>query len=163
MFIQGSTGNVGIGTSSPSSKLEVSGGDIEINDAQATGSYKIKGLRVFYKGNDTLVSSTSSTPPGELKKQFIAVFNETHGIKPRYVNVLARIWNNNGLGVTSLNVTIEGCNGILLTTTGTTQTLVAGSISVDTCTNNVYQIKVYLLAFPSTTAYNDLLELYYVE
>jgi hypothetical protein len=155
------SGNVGIGTTSPTSKLEVYNGDIEINDGQANGTYKIKGLRIFYAGDETQVSTTSTTP--ELKKQFTAVFDDTYGIKPRYINIIAKIWNSDGY-TTSLNVTLEGCGGIVLTSLSTSPTLVKGWIDVSTCDNNYYPTKIYLSTSNSAgTAYNDLIEFYYVE
>jgi hypothetical protein len=154
------SGNVGIGTTNPSSKLEVYNGDIEINDGQATGTYKIKGLRFFYAGDETQVSTTSTTP--ELKKQFTSVFDSIHGIKPSYVNVIARIWNGASEKTTYLNVTLEGCNGIILSATSTIATVVKGSISVATCSDGLYPTKVYLYTTSGGTAYNDLIEFYYV-
>ncbi|MEM5810198.1 MAG: DUF86 domain-containing protein [Candidatus Aenigmatarchaeota archaeon] len=154
------TGNVGIGTTSPTSKLEVVG-NIEINDGAATGSYKIKGDRVFYAGDETEVSTTSTTD--ELKKQLTMVFDSTYGIKPSYVNVIARIRNSGGY-TTTLNVTIEGCGGILLTTTSTIYTLVKESIPTGNCGDGVYPTKIYLKTNNSAgTAYNDLIEFYYVK
>jgi len=153
-------GNVGIGTTSPSSKLEVYGGDIEINDGAATGTYKIKGLRIFYAGDETQVSTTSTSY--ELKKQFTAVFNSNYGIKPRYVNVLARIWNSASGNTTSLNVTLEGCGGIVLSTSSTSPTLVPGTINTEGCSDGLYPTKVYLSTTSGGTAYNDLIEFYYV-
>jgi hypothetical protein len=154
-------GNVGIGTITPSSKLEVFNGDIEINDAQATGTYKILGKRNFYAGDETQVFSTSTIP--ELKKQFTSVLDSLYGIKPRYINVIARIWNSGGY-TTTLNVTLEGCAGIILTTTSTSPTAARGSINVAGCGDGLYTTKVYLSTSNSAgTAYNDLIEFYYVE
>ncbi|MEM5816107.1 MAG: hypothetical protein QXL14_03615, partial [Candidatus Aenigmatarchaeota archaeon] len=154
-------GNVGIGTTSPSSKLEVYGGDIEINDGAATGTYKIKGDRTFYAGDETEVSTTSTTD--ELKKQLTMVFDSNYGIKPNYVNIIARIRNSGGY-TTTLNVTIEGCGGILLTTTSTSYTLVKGTISTSNCGDGIYPTKIYLKTSNSAgTAYNDLIEFYYVK
>jgi hypothetical protein len=154
-------GNVGIGTTSPSSKLEVYNGDIEINDGAATGSYKILGKRNFYAGDETQVFSTSTSP--EPKKQFTSVLDSLYGIKPRYINVIARIWNSGGY-TTTLNVTLEGCAGIILTTTSTSPTAAKGSINVAGCGDGLYTTKVYLSTSNSAgTAYNDLIEFYYVE
>jgi hypothetical protein len=161
LFINGISGNVGIGTTSPSSKLEVFNGDIEINDAQATGTYKILGKRNFYAGDETQISSTSTSP--EPKKQFTSVLDSLYGIKPRYINVIARIWNSGGY-TTTLNVTLEGCAGTILTTTSTSPTAVRGSINVAGCSDGLYTTKVYLSTSNSAgTAYNDLIEFYYVE
>jgi hypothetical protein len=154
-------GNVGIGTTSPSSKLEVYNGDIEINDAQATGTYKILGKRNFYTGDETQVSTINTIP--ELKKQFTSVLDSLYGIKPRYINVIARIWNSGGY-TTTLNVTLEGCASIILTTTSTSPTAAKGSINVAGCGDGLYTTKVYLSTSNSAgTAYNDLIEFYYVE
>jgi hypothetical protein len=156
-----SSGNVGIGTTTPSSKLEVFNGNIEINDAQATGTYKILGKRNFYAGDETQISSTSTSP--EPKKQFTSVLDSLYGIKPRYINVIARIWNSGGY-TTTLNVTLEGCAGTILTTTSTSPTAVRGSINVAGCGDGLYTTKVYLSTSNSLgTAYNDLIEFYYVE
>jgi hypothetical protein len=154
------TGNVGIGTTTPTSKLEVYNGDIEINDGQANGTYKIKGLRIFYAGDETQVSTTSTTP--ELKKQFTSVFDSSYGIKPSYVNVIAKIWNGASGKTTYLNVTLEGCNGIILSANSTSATVVKGSISVASCADYLYPTKVYLYTTSGGTAYNDLIEFYYV-
>jgi hypothetical protein len=154
-------GYVGIGTTSPSSKLEVYGGDIEINDGFATGSYKIKGLRVFYAGDETQVSTTSTTY--ELKKQFTSVFDSQYGIKPNYVNIIARIWNGAAGSTTYLNVTFEGCNGITLSATSTTPTVVKTYVYVGNCVDSQYPTKIYLSTTSGGTAYNDLIEFYYVE
>jgi hypothetical protein len=156
------SGNVGIGTTSPSSKLEVSG-DIEINDGAATGSYKIKGKRNFYAGDETQVLSTNTTAPGDLKKQFTAVIDDTYGIKPSYVNVIARIWNAQAGNTTYINVTMEGCANTELSATGTAQTVVKGSINTASCANGLYPTKVYLRTTSGGTAYNDLIEFYLVE
>lgn len=161
LVVKDTTGNVGIGTTSPSSKLEVYNGDIEINNAAATGTYKIKGLRIFYAGDETQVSTTSTSY--ELKKQFTAVFNSNYGIKPRYVNVLARIWNGASGKTTNLNVTLEGCGGIVLSTSSTSPTLVPGTINTDGCSDGLYPTKVYLSTASGGTAYNDLIEFYYVQ
>jgi len=154
-------GNVGIGTTSPSSKLEVYGGNIEINDGSPTGTYKIVGKKNFYAGDETQVSSTSTTY--ELKKQFTSVFSSDYGIKPSYVNIIARIWNGAAGNTTYLNVTLEGCNGIILSATSTSATLVKGSISVSSCFDGLYTTKIYLSTTSGGTAYNDLIEFYYVE
>jgi hypothetical protein len=154
-------GNVGIGTTSPSSKLEVYGGNIEINDGSPTGTYKIVGKKNFYAGDETQVSSTSTTY--ELKKQFTSVFSSDYGIKPRYVNVIARIWNGAAGKTTYLNVTLEGCAGTILSATSTSATLVKGTISVDSCSDGLYPTKIYLSTTSGGTAYNDLIEFYYVE
>jgi hypothetical protein len=79
-----------------------------------------------------------------LKKQFTSVFDSSYGIKPNYVNVIARIWNGAVGSTTYLNVTLEGCNGITLSATSTSKTLVKGSISVATCSDGLYTTKVYL-------------------
>ncbi|MEM5829866.1 MAG: hypothetical protein QXU15_03930, partial [Candidatus Aenigmatarchaeota archaeon] len=152
--------NVGIGTTSPSSKLEVYGGDIEINNGEATGSYKIKGLRIFYAGDETEVSTTSTQYV--LKKHFTAIFDSQYGIKPSYVNVIARLKNTGGY-TTSLNITMEGCTGITLTTTSTSYTLVKGTLNTN-CGDGIYPTKIYLMTSNSAgTAYNDIIEFYYVE
>jgi hypothetical protein len=160
MTIDGS-GNVGIGTTSPSSKLEVYGGNIEINDGSPTGTYKIVGKKNFYAGDETQVSSTSTTY--ELKKQFTSVFSSDYGIKPSYVNIIARIWNGAAGNTTYLNVTLEGCNGITLSATSTSATVVKGSISVSSCSDGLYPTKIYLRTTSGGAAYNDLIEFYYVE
>jgi hypothetical protein len=127
-----------------------------------TGTQRIEGLRVFYAGDETQVSTTSTSP--ELKKQFTSVFDSTYGIKPRYINVIARIWNSGGY-TTSLNVTLEGCNGIVLTTTSTSPSVQKGTINVASCGDNtLYPTKIYLsTSNAGGTAYNDLIEFYYVE
>jgi hypothetical protein len=126
-----------------------------------TGTQRIEGLRIFYAGDETQVSSTSTTP--ELKKQFTSVFDSSYGIKPRYINVIARIWNSAAGNTTYLNVTLEGCNGITLPATSTTQTKVTGSIPVASCGDGFYSTKIYLYTTSGGTAYNDLIEFYYVE
>jgi len=153
---------VGIGTAAPSSALEVYGGDIEINDGAATGTYKIKGKRNFYAGDETEVSTTSTSYT--LKKQFTAIFDDTYGIKPTYVNVIVRIKNSDG-NQTSLNVTLEGCASKRdWNTTSTSYTLIKDSIDVSACVNGAYPTKVYLKTNSTTgTAYNDIIEFYLVE
>jgi len=136
-------------------------GNISINSEAATGTNVIKGLRVFYAGDETQVSTTSTTP--ELKKQFTSVFDSSYGIKPRYINVIARIWNGVSGSTTYLNVTLEGCNGITLSATSTSATVVKGSISVGSCPDGLYPAKVYLYTTSGGTAYNDVIEFYYVE
>jgi hypothetical protein len=136
-------------------------GNIQINGGAATGTNVIKGLRFFYAGDETQVSTTSTTP--ELKKQFTAVFDDTYGIKPRYINIIAKIWNSGGY-TTSLNVTLQGCGGTVLSTASTSPTLVKGWIDVSGCGNNYYPTKIYLsTSNAGGTAYNDLIEFYYVE
>ena len=104
IYVDTSANSVGIGTTSPSAKLDVSSGDIEINNGAATGSYKVKGSRFLYAGDETEVSTTSTNYV--LKKQMTAVFDSSYGSNPRYVNVIARIKNSGGY-TTSLNVTME--------------------------------------------------------
>jgi hypothetical protein len=161
LYVQSSTHRVGIGIGSPSSKLDVSGGDIEINDGAATGSYRIKGKRNFYAGDETEVSTTSTTDT--LKKQMTAVIDSTYGLKPANINVIAKIKSNSASYTTTLNVTLEGCNvGTTLTTTNTSYTLYQGTFSTSSCADTYYTLKVYLKT-SGGTAYNDLIEIYYVE
>jgi len=152
---------VGIGTAAPSTALDVSGGDIEINDGAATGTNKIKGNRIFYAGDETEVTTTSTSYT--LKKQFTAIFDDTYGIKPTYVNVIAMLKNSDG-NQTSLNVTLLGCaSNLNWNTTSTTYTLIKGSIDVSACGNGNYTTNIYLKTNSSTgTAYNNVIEFYLV-
>ncbi|MEM5853470.1 MAG: hypothetical protein QW228_03830 [Candidatus Aenigmatarchaeota archaeon] len=149
-------GNVGIGTTSPSSKLEVYGGDIEINDGAATGSYKIKGLRMFYAGDETNVSTTSTTYV--LIKKLTAVLNETYGIKPSYINVLARL---GGSATTYMNISLPGCVPSTQISGSGAGVLAKASIAVSGCTAEIQPIEVYLKT-TSGTGWNDIIEFYYV-
>ena len=91
-----------------------------------------------------------------------AVFDSSYGSNPRYVNVIARIKNSGGY-TTSLNVTMEGCNGVVLNITSTSYTIVKGTIDTSTCGDGVYPTKVYLKTSNSDgAAYNDIIEFYYV-
>ncbi|MEM5855498.1 MAG: interleukin-like EMT inducer domain-containing protein, partial [Candidatus Aenigmatarchaeota archaeon] len=149
-------GNVGIGTTSPSSKLEVYGGDIEINDGAATGSYKIKGLKMFYAGDETNVSTTSTTYV--LIKKLTAVLNETYGIKPSYINVLARL---GGSATTYMNISLPGCAPSTQISGSGAGVLAKASIAVSGCTAEIQPIEVYLKT-TSGTGWNDIIEFYYV-
>jgi len=91
------------------------------------------------------------------------VFSSDYGIKPNYVNVIARIWNSVAGSTTYLNVTLEGCNGITLSATSTSATVVKGTINVGSCSDGLYPTKIYLYTTSGGTAYNDVIEFYYVE
>ena len=154
-------GYVGIGTTSPSSKLDVSGGNIEINNGAATGTYKVKGHRQLYVGDETEVRTNHNSYV--LVKQFTAVFDSNYGIKPSYINVIAQLKNSGGY-TTYFNVTIEGCGGIELTTTSTSYTLVKGTINTASCSDGTHVVSMYLKTSNTNGyAYNKLIEFYYVE
>jgi len=154
-------GNVGIGTSNPGEKLEVAG-NIQINGGAATGTNVIKGLRFFYAGDETTVSSTSTSPPGTKVKYLTALFDSQYGIKPRYINVIARLWNSGSYN-TYMKIYIDGTDKCTMSLYGTTKDLRRCSIDVSSYGEGTHSIDVYLYTDSGGTAYNDFIEFYYVE
>jgi len=129
---------------------------------------KIVGNRFFYAGDETEVTTTSITYVE--KKRMLGLFDDTYGLKPRYVNVMARLLNTGGpTYTTTMNVTFNTTSASLcaqgqISTTSSSYTPVQGSIDVSGCPNGAVSIRVYLKTDNAAgTAKNDLIELWFVE
>jgi hypothetical protein len=127
-----------------------------------TGTQRIEGLRVFYAGDETTVSSTNTTIPGTKVKYLTALFDSQYGIKPRYINVIARLWNSGNYN-TYMKIYIDGTDRCTMSLSGTTKDLRRCSIDVSSYGEGTHTIDVYLSTDSGGTAYNDLIEFYYVE
>jgi hypothetical protein len=128
----------------------------------ATETATIQGDRSLYAGDTTEVTTTSTG--WELLKQVrMAVFDSDYGVRPRWVNVVGRI-HNDGTQTAELNVTVVNCaSGLIGSTTSATYVTVENSIDVSGCADGLYDINVYLRTTAGGTAYNDLIEFYWVE
>ena len=134
-------------------------------DLNKSISNKTIGNRFFYAGDETEVTTTSTTYVE--KKRMLGLFDDTYGLKPRYVNVMARLWNLYAGNTTSMNVTFNTttllCAQGEVTLTSTTKTMKTMSIDVSGCQNGPVTISVYLKTTPNGNARNDLIELWFVE
>ncbi|MDI6807119.1 MAG: hypothetical protein QMD14_04935, partial [Candidatus Aenigmarchaeota archaeon] len=118
----------------------------------------------------TEVSSTSTA--WELKKQVKLVpFSSSYGLKPRYINVIARLRNDpGGTGNDAyLNVTLENLAGAIVaqfpvqSTTSASYALVSfTSPDLSGVEDGLYNVNVYMRV-AAATGYNDLIDFYWVE
>ncbi|MCJ7479353.1 MAG: hypothetical protein MUP63_04215, partial [Candidatus Nanohaloarchaeota archaeon QJJ-7] len=157
-------GNVGVGVSNPSSQLDVdgnvdisngnlnmSGNDVQLGNSGGTGTAKVQGARELYAGDETTVTTTSTS--NVLKKELTMVFDSNYGKSPRYVNVLVSMSSNAEVDVTA--------NGV-------TKTLSGGGMqraTFDTSgwSDGTYTTEVYLSSTDGNSASFDITEFYYVQ
>jgi hypothetical protein len=183
--------NVGIGTASPTQKLEVAGnvnasvyydressgvyldlgGTSILNTLQITGNIVLGNggptVTNIIRGDRTLYAAdetnvTTTNSAYELKKWLSIVFYGSRSIKPNYVNVIARL---GGAAVPYLNVSVGTCNSTQLIGSAGTGSLVVGDIYVGGCSdNNVYTTNIYLRSGTSgSVVWNDIIEIWLVE
>ena len=157
MFIN-SNGNVGIGTTSPSNKLEVYGGNIEINNAGYSGTYNIRGLRVYYMGDDTQVSRTSTS--WTTVKQARIYLDSDYGIKPRYLTFIASLWNS-GSGTSYLRVCVDSTCSSTISTSATSESFFQGYVGISGLGEGIHTLKVDIYT-SAGTVYQRYIDFYYV-
>ena len=156
----GGTDILQVDATTPDKRIVVNG-NISINNGGATGTNVIKGLRILYAGDITNVSTASTTY--ETKKTAPLIFNSNYGLRPRYVNVILRLWNDNSGTATYANVSIENCNSGEVSVTTSTPTLKSLSIDVSSCSDGVYDLNLKLKTGNANyAAHNDLIDIYFV-
>ena len=132
--------------------------DLQLGSGTSTETKVVKGLRIFYAGDITQVSTTSTTYT--IKKTAVLIFNSSYGIRPRYVNVIVSLWNSDSGLTTYANISLKNCAWEEVSVTSTSETLKSVTLDVSSCPDGVYDLNLYLKTDSGGTAYSRLIDIW---